>query len=112
VELCVEHAARVGDRDIQPLDARTCPSGPGGTVGRVSEALGAAARLLDEAAAELELSARHCRTAAGHFRDGEVPRAGAHAWAAYGHVREAVARLDEQAREHARRSRPEPGLPG
>jgi hypothetical protein len=75
----------------------------------VNERLEAAARLFDEAAAELDLAARHCRTAAGHFRDREVPRAGAHAWAAYGHVREAQTRLDERAREHARRSNPEPG---
>jgi hypothetical protein len=75
----------------------------------MSDTLEEAARLMDEAAAELELAARHCRTAAAHFRDREVPRAGAHAWAAFGHVQEAEARLDEQAREHARRSNPEPG---
>jgi hypothetical protein len=83
--------------------------GRAGTFAGVSDRLHAAARLLDEAAEELELAARHCRTAAAHFRDREIPRAGAHAWAAFGHVREAEARLDEQAREHARRSNPEPG---
>ena len=70
----------------------------------MNERLEAAARLYDEAAEELELAAQHCRTAAGHFRDGVVPRGAAHAWAAQGHMREAQARLDEQSREHARRS--------
>ena len=65
-----------------------------------------AASLCDEAAAALDRAAAHCRTAARHFREGEIPRAAAHAWAAYGDIREAGGRLDEQAREHARRSRP------
>jgi hypothetical protein len=65
-----------------------------------------AAGLYDEAAQELELAAEHCRTTARHFRDGEVPRAAAHAWAATGHLREAQERLEAQAREHARRSAP------
>ena len=69
-----------------------------------AERLEAAAQLYDDAAAELDRAVAHCRTAAGHFRDGEVPRAAAHAWAARGHLLEAEARLDEQAREHARLS--------
>ena len=36
------------------------------------------------------------------------PRGAAHAWAAHGHIREAQDRLDEQAREHARVSNPNP----
>jgi len=72
----------------------------------MSERYEAAANLYDTAAEELEQGAAHCRTAAGHFRDGEVPRAAAHAWAARGHMLEATQRLDEQAREHARRSTP------
>ena len=71
-----------------------------------AERLEAAARLFDEAAAELELAAHHCTTAAGHFRGDEVPRATAHAWAAHGHVRAAESRLDEQARLHSTRSTP------
>ncbi|MGZ8741250.1 MAG: hypothetical protein ACXWZ8_11710, partial [Gaiellaceae bacterium] len=67
----------------------------------MSEALESAARLCEEVAAELDLAAQHCRTAARHFRDGEVPRAAAHAWAAHGHVLEADERLSRQAREHA-----------
>jgi hypothetical protein len=64
------------------------------------------AQLYDETAAELDLAAQHCRTAAGHFRNKEVPRGAAHAWAAQGHVLEAQERLHEQAREHSRKSVP------
>jgi hypothetical protein len=60
----------------------------------------------EAAAAELELAAKHCRTAAAHFADREVPRAAAHAWAALGHIRAAEHSLDEQARMHASASRP------
>jgi hypothetical protein len=70
----------------------------------MSERLGATAKLYDEAAKELDRAARHCEVAARHFRDGVVPRGAAHAWAAFGHIREAEARLDDQAREHASRS--------
>ena len=70
------------------------------------ERLERTAILYDEAAAQLELAAQHCRTAAGHFRDGEVPRGTAHAWAAHGHALEAHERLSAQAREHAERSVP------
>lgn len=74
----------------------------------MSDALEAAAKLYDEAAEHLEFAAQHCRTAAQHFRDRVIPRGAAHAWAAHGHIREAEARLDEQAREHARVSNPPP----
>ena len=63
-----------------------------------------AAQLYEEAASELDRAAGHCRVAAGHFRDGVVPRGTAHAWAALGHIREAEQRLDAQARTHASRS--------
>ena len=65
-----------------------------------------AARLYDAAAGELEQAAKHCRTAARHFREQEVPRGAAHAWAAYGHIRAAEESLDEQARTHASKSVP------
>ena len=68
----------------------------------MSSELETAARLHDEAAVELDRAARHCEVSAKHFRDGEVPRGAAHAWAAVGHIREAEARLEEQARLHAR----------
>jgi hypothetical protein len=73
----------------------------------MSAALEAAAELYEQAARELEQAARHCEVAAQHFRDNLVPRGAAHAWAARGHILEAEARLEEQAREHARRSVPE-----
>jgi hypothetical protein len=63
-----------------------------------------AASLFEHAAQELTLAVEHCRTAARHFRVGEVPRAGAHAWAATGHIRNAEESLDRQAREHASKS--------
>jgi len=72
----------------------------------VSDALEATARLYDEAAEELEQALAHCRVAAEHYRNQEVPRGTAHAWAARGHLLNAEARLDEQAREHAARSVP------
>jgi hypothetical protein len=72
----------------------------------VPEGLEEAARLYDAAAEELEQAAKHCRTAAGHFRDQEVPRGAAHAWAAYGHIRAAKDSLDRQARAHASKSNP------
>ena len=70
------------------------------------EGLEEAARLYDAAAEELEQAATHCRTAARHFRDQEVPRGAAHAWAAYGHIRAAEDSLDQQARAHASKSIP------
>lgn len=73
----------------------------------MSGALEATPKLYDEAAREFDRAARHCEVAAQHSRDNLVPRGAAHAWAARGHMLEAQARLDQQAREHAGRSRPE-----
>jgi hypothetical protein len=70
------------------------------------ENLEAAASLFEGAADELELAARHCRTAAEHMRAREVPRGAAHAWAALGHVRGAEELLERQARTHATKSNP------
>ena len=74
-----------------------------------NEDLEAAAALFDRAAEELDQAARHCRTAAGHMRQREVPRGAAHAWAAHGHVLRAGALLEEQARVHAEKSNSAPG---
>jgi hypothetical protein len=63
-----------------------------------------AAQLYEDAAHELERAAGHCRVSAEHFRSAEVPRGAAHAWAAYGHVREALDRLERQARDHSKRA--------
>jgi len=65
-----------------------------------------AARLYDAAAEQLEQAAKHCRTAARHFREQEVPRGAAHAWAALGHIRAAEESLEAQARTHAAKSNP------
>lgn len=73
----------------------------------MSDALEATARLYDEAAAELEQALAHCRVAAEHFRNQEIPRGTAHAWAARGHLLNTGFLLDEQAREHASRSIPQ-----
>jgi len=72
----------------------------------MSERLDKVGALYDEVAAELERASAHAAVAAQHFRDENVPRGSAHAWAVHGHLREAQARLDEQAREHARLSTP------
>ena len=50
--------------------------------------------------------ARFTRAELESFRDQEVPRGAAHAWAAYGHIRSAEDSLDEQARAHASKSNP------
>lgn len=68
------------------------------------EELETAARMYEEAAAELERVTGHCRVAAEHFRNREQPRGTAHAWAARGHLLNALERLDEQARQHASKS--------
>jgi hypothetical protein len=65
-----------------------------------------AVRLCEAAADELELAARHSRTAAAHYRSREVPRGAAHQWAAHGHIRAAEESLDAQARAHAKHSVP------
>jgi predicted ATPase len=74
----------------------------------MSKRLDALARVYDGIADELELAATHARTSARHFRNEELPRGFAHAWAVHGHVSEARVRLDQQAREHARLSNPDP----
>jgi hypothetical protein len=64
------------------------------------------AGLCERAAAELELAAQHAR-AARHLHEDEVPRSGAHAWAAHGHQLAAQELLSQAARVHAARARPE-----
>jgi hypothetical protein len=65
-----------------------------------------AAERLDEIAAELEQAAAHCRVAATHYRARVVPRAAAHAWAAFGHLHHSTHALTELAEEHAAHSIP------
>ena len=70
----------------------------------VQQRLEHAASLYDEAAAELERGAARSRRAAEHFRNGDVPRGTAHAWATRGHVLAASRHLDEQAEMHRERA--------
>jgi hypothetical protein len=67
----------------------------------MSDAREEAARKLDVASAQLERASSHCRVAARHFRNGEVPRGAAHAWAAFGHLTVAEEHLRDQARQHS-----------
>jgi hypothetical protein len=71
----------------------------------VRQRLEAAAQLYEAAASELGTAAAHARRAAEHFRNGEVPRGTAHAWATRGHLLAAEKPLDEQALEHRLRAR-------
>jgi hypothetical protein len=64
-----------------------------------------AARELEEAAAELEGAVAHLRVAAAHFRDGEVPRACAHTFAAEGHMVEARRHVEHRAVVHRTKAR-------
>jgi len=72
----------------------------------IKQRLEAAAKLYEDAAEELDRAAAHARRAAEHFRNGEVPRGTAHAWATRGHLLAAGTPLDEQALEHRLHSRP------
>lgn len=70
----------------------------------MSERTEATAVLDDAVAAEPERAAAHARTAARQFRDENVPRGAANAWAAQGHVRKAQDSVDARAKDHADRS--------
>jgi hypothetical protein len=63
-----------------------------------------AAQGYEDAAAELERAVLHLRHAASLFREGDVPRGCAHAWAAHGHVHDARQRMDANAVHHASRA--------
>ncbi len=59
------------------------------------------AKKYEQSADELEAAVQHLRIAAQHFRDRNVPRGCAHAFAAYGHIRTGQTQLDENAVLHA-----------
>jgi hypothetical protein len=65
-----------------------------------------AAAQFETIAKELEMAAQHYKTAANHFRNGEVPRASAHAFAGWGHMNEAEQMLKAQSIVHAQHSKP------
>ena len=59
-----------------------------------------------EVADELEKAAAHARTAAKHFKSGEVPRGCAHAFATEGHILAAADVIKEAAKIQAQKSAP------
>jgi hypothetical protein len=64
-----------------------------------------AAAELESAADELDLAVAHLRIAAGHFREGEIPRACAHTFAAEGHMIEARRQVENRAVVHRTKAR-------
>lgn len=75
--------------------------------GMTQDAYETAAAEFEEAARELELAVQHLRTTARHFREHNVPRACAHAFAVYGHMLKAQQRMEESAIAHADKSIPD-----
>jgi len=72
----------------------------------MSDDLNRTAADLDAVVDELERAARHARTAAGHFRDGLVPRGCAHILSVEGHLLNARGLLGRVAIAHAAHSTP------
>src|SRR4030095_8568042 len=70
----------------------------------IIERLDEDARQYEQTAAECEAAALHLKRTASHFRDGDVPRACAHSWAAFGHFVGAEQLLKELAQLHGRDS--------
>ncbi len=58
----------------------------------------------EQAAAELERAAAHLRVTAQHFRERDVPRGCAHAFAATGHLANAEVTIRAMAQRHASRA--------
>lgn len=71
----------------------------------VNDDLETTALRYEQTAAELELAARHLSTSARHARNRDGMRIAAHAFAASGHVQQAMQELDAPAGLHAARSR-------
>jgi hypothetical protein len=65
----------------------------------------ATAERYEDSARELDEAAAHLRVAAGHFRERDVARGCAHAFAAYGHLHVAQRQIDEHAVEHRLKAR-------
>lgn len=65
-----------------------------------------AAERYDAATNELERAVAHLRTSARHYRNQEIPRGCAHAWAAHRHIVTARQQMDDNAVIHASRSQP------
>lgn len=63
------------------------------------------AEVFRRAAEKLERAAAHCRIAAKHYTDRDIPRGCAHAFAALGDIALAQEDLDENAKLHAGKAR-------
>jgi hypothetical protein len=74
---------------------------------RMTDTFERSAGRLDAVAYELELAGRHAQTAAERFREEEPAQAAAHAFAARGHLYQAIRLLDDAAFAFAQRSTPE-----
>jgi len=61
-------------------------------------------QLFEEAAQELERAAKHFSVAAQHFREKEIPRGCAHAFAAQGHIKNAQEKNAAASKIHAGRA--------
>lgn len=70
----------------------------------VSDALRETAKEYETVATEFEAVVKHLRITAEHFRNGNIPRGCAHAWAASGHVSIGERLLRDLAEIHASRS--------
>ena len=60
-----------------------------------------AAEAFERIAGELDRAAYHARVSAGHYRDKDIPRAGAHTTALYGHLENAQSLLRERVKAAA-----------
>jgi hypothetical protein len=66
------------------------------------------ASLFESAAEDFRKAAEHLDEAGRHFRNGEIPRGGAHAFAAEGHVRKASDSVAEASKLHSKASTVDP----
>ncbi|MCB9025207.1 MAG: hypothetical protein H6625_02740 [Bdellovibrionaceae bacterium] len=71
----------------------------------MSDDLKLMAEELSKAADELEKATKHCRVAASHFLENEVPRGFAHSFAAIGNSSLANKKLKERAEFHSTKAR-------
>jgi hypothetical protein len=67
-----------------------------------------AAARIDAVAREVELARKHLETTALRFREHEPARAGAHGFAAFGHLTRALSLLEAEAYSFATHSEPAP----
>jgi hypothetical protein len=72
----------------------------------VDQRFEAAAERIDAIAREIELARKHLETTALRFRQREPARAGAHGYAAFGHLTKALSLLEAEAQDFAAHSEP------